>query len=306
MNAGEVDRGLIGQGRGQLSRLEVVLAVLVAELELREAELLQKPFVPLQGMLFLHVVGAAVRRALVNRAVGLLLPAVEGAVAIGAPVTSLGRAEARRELRQATADLAVELRGPTTIVEVKEIAGSTAMRAAASGGESATATALDRPQGPTVEALVIEAQLLPVQLRPCGREGGWLRKRRLGIDIKIAVVRMLLAEVVAGMNCRPVPGQHLLQLLDEFLQIAAGEFSAEPKDQSWYLAHGGESLRNLVSSAHQGLRRETSPPFSFPVKPYPTRSALQLGRSTSTPIRSKAGGESRDPSSPQQVKQLSA
>jgi hypothetical protein len=271
----------------------MILAVLVAELELREAELLQKSFVPLEGLLFLHVAGAAVRRALVDRAVVLLLPAVEGTVAVGTPVASLGRAEARRELRQATTDLAVQLRGPTTIVEVKEITGSAAMRATASRGKSATAPPLDRPQGPSVEALVIEAQLPPVQFRPWGREGGRLSEGRLGIDVKIAVVRMLLAEVVARLNLRLAPGQDLLQFLDELLQIAAGEFSAEPKDQSWYLAHGGESLRNLASSANEGLRRETSPLSSFQIKPHPACSALRLASSQATPIRSKPGGESR-------------
>src|SRR5215469_13343606 len=97
MNAGQVDEGRIGRGRGQLSWLEVVLAVLVAELELREAELLQEPFVPLQGSLFLPVVRAMVARALVDRAVGLLFPAIEGAVAVRAPVTSFRRAETRRD-----------------------------------------------------------------------------------------------------------------------------------------------------------------------------------------------------------------
>jgi len=102
-----------------LSRLEVVLTILVAQLELREAQLLQELFVPLQGLLFLSVVRAVIGRALVNRAVGELFPATEGAVAVRAPITSFGRAEARRELRQAATDFAAELRGATSIVAVK-------------------------------------------------------------------------------------------------------------------------------------------------------------------------------------------
>ena len=37
MNAGEVDGRAMGNGRGQLSGLKVVFAILVAQLELREA-----------------------------------------------------------------------------------------------------------------------------------------------------------------------------------------------------------------------------------------------------------------------------
>ena len=47
MKAGEVDARRSGSGRGQLSRLKVVLAILVAQLELGEAEFLEQLFVPL-------------------------------------------------------------------------------------------------------------------------------------------------------------------------------------------------------------------------------------------------------------------
>jgi hypothetical protein len=40
MNAGEVDARPRGSRRGQLSRLKVVFAILVAQLELRQAEFL--------------------------------------------------------------------------------------------------------------------------------------------------------------------------------------------------------------------------------------------------------------------------
>jgi hypothetical protein len=70
----------------------------------------------------------------------------------------------------------------------------------------------------------------------------------LGIDAKIAVVRMLLAEVIAGLRLGLPPGENLLQLLDKFLQVLAGKFPTKPKYQSWYAAHGGESLGNLAGS----------------------------------------------------------
>jgi hypothetical protein len=285
----------------------MILAVLVAELELREAELLQKPFIPLQGMLFLQVVGAALRRALVDRAVVLLLPAIEGASAVRTPVTGgASGTMAGSQLRQVAADFAAQLGLLAAIVKVEEIARGAAAGAATSRRREATTAPLDGSQRPTLEALVLAPQLPPVQFRRWGRGSRRLPERRLGIDVKIAVVRMLLAEVVARLNLRLAPRQYLLQLLDEFLQIGAGEFSAEPKHQSWYLAHGGESLRNPAGSANQGLRRETSPLFSSPIKPHRTHSALRLEPSISTPIRSKAGGESRNPSFPQQVKELSA
>jgi hypothetical protein len=59
---------------------------------------------------------------------------------------------------------------------------------------------------------------------------------------------MLLAKIVAGLNLRFASGQDLLQLLDEISQVLAGKFPAEPKHQSCYLAHGGESLGNLAGS----------------------------------------------------------
>ena len=306
MDAGEVDGARHGSGGLQLSGLEMVLAVLVAELELREAKFLEEFFVPLQGLLFLEIVRAVVGRALVNRAVGLLFPAVEGAVAVGAPVTSFPRAEARRKLRQATTDLAVELRGPTTIVEVEEVPRGAAMRAMASSGKSARATPSDGPQGPSMGALIIDAQLPPVQLRSWGREGGRLRERRLGIDIKIAVVRMLLAKIVAGMNLGFVPSEDLLQLRDEVFQVLASKFPAEPEHQTCYVAHGGESLGNLAGSLHGDFEKRDSTAFcvlgqarfrSLAPRPNPAKP------SAASPEKR---GESTNPSFPQQFNELSA
>jgi len=47
MNAGEVDARRSGSGRGQLSGLKVVCTILVAQLELREAEFLKQLLIPL-------------------------------------------------------------------------------------------------------------------------------------------------------------------------------------------------------------------------------------------------------------------
>jgi hypothetical protein len=197
-------------------------------------------------------------------------------------------------LRQAATDFAAQLGVLAAIVKVEEIAWGAAAGAGTSRRREATTAPLDGSQRPTLDALVIGTQLPPVQGGRGGRGARWLGQGRLGINVKIAVVRMLLAEVVARLNLRLAPGQDLLQFLDEFLQIRAGEFSAEPKDQSWYLAHGGESLGNPASSANEVLRGETSPLSSFPIKSHLAHSALRPEPSKSTPSRSKPGGESRN------------
>jgi len=260
----------------------------------------------MQGLLFLEVVGAVVAGAFVNRAVGTLFPAVEGAVAVRAPVTSFRRAETRRELRQATTDLAVELRDSTTIVEVEKIPRGAAMRTTASSGQSPAATSLDRPQRPSVDALVNGTQPPPVELRRWGRRLG---ERRLGIDVKIAVVRMLLSKIIAGMNLGFAPSENLLQLLDEVLQVLASKFPAEPEHQTCYVAHGGESLGNLAGSlARRFWKRETTPPFSFPIKAEPAHLTPPPLRPNPNPktVRQKSGGESRNPALAQQFKGLAA
>jgi hypothetical protein len=102
-------------------------------------------------------------------------------------------------------------------------------------------------------ALILSTQLLPVQAGRGGWWGGRLSQGSAGIDVEIAIVRMLLAEVVARLRLGLSSGENLLQLLDEFLQILAGKFPTEPKYQAWYAAHGGESLGNLASSLTSGL-----------------------------------------------------
>ena len=102
-------------------------------------------------------------------------------------------------------------------------------------------------------ALILSTQLLPVQGGRSWRGGRRLGQGSAGIDVEIAIVRMLLAEVVARLRLGLSSGENLLQLLDEFLQILAGKFPTEPKYQSWYAAHGGESLGNLAGSLTSGL-----------------------------------------------------
>jgi hypothetical protein len=173
------------------------------------------------------------------------------------------------ELTQAATDFAAQLGAAVPIVEIEEIAGGAAMLATTGGGESLSAAAFHWRQRPSVGALVVGAQLPPVQGRLRKRDGRRLSQGRLGIDIKVAVVRMLLAKVVAGLRLGLTPGENLLQLLDQLLQVLAGKFPTEPKYQSWYAAHGGESLGNRAGSWKgdlQNLPRETSPPFLFPVK----------------------------------------
>ncbi len=67
--------------------------------------------------------------------------------------------------------------------------------------------ALNRRQGPTLGFQELHTQLLPVQSGLRRREGGRLGQGSLGIDVEIAVVRVLLAKVVAGMDLGFVPGE---------------------------------------------------------------------------------------------------
>jgi hypothetical protein len=73
-------------------------------------------------------------------------------------------------------------------------------------------------------AKILSRQLLPVQ----GGRGRW-RGGRLGqgsvvINVEMAIVRMLLAEVVAQLRLGLSSGEDLLQLVDKFLQVLAGKF----------------------------------------------------------------------------------
>jgi len=163
--------------------------------------------------LLLEVVRAAVARALVEGGVGALFPAVEGAVAVGTPVTGgVGQTMARSKLRQAATDLAVQLAGLATIVKVEELRGCAAVGTTRGGRQGAgTVTPPNRRPWATVVALILSTQLLPVPGRRGRSQGGGLGQRDQRVEIKIAIVRMLLAKVVAGLRLGLTPGENLLQ-----------------------------------------------------------------------------------------------
>ncbi len=101
MNAGEVDGGGLRSRGGELGGPEVIFPILVAELELGEAQLLQKLLIPVQGLLLLGDSGGSG-----HRAVGTLFPSVEGALAVRTPVRSLAGTMTKSDLRQASTDFA--------------------------------------------------------------------------------------------------------------------------------------------------------------------------------------------------------
>ncbi len=158
-----------------------------------------------------------------------------------------------RKLGQAATDFTKQLAGLAAIVEVEEIARRTAMSTVTSGRGGACALSPHGSKGSAMPLLIAVTQLLPVQGGLGRRRRGRLNQRGLGIDVKIAVVRMLLAKIVAGMNLGLAPGEDLLQLLDELLQVLASKFPAEPKHQTCYLTHSGESLGNLAGSLQGDL-----------------------------------------------------
>ena len=163
MNPGQVDARPMGNGRGELSGLKVVLAILVAQLELREAQLLEQLLVPLQSMLLLQVVRAAVARALVDRGVGTLFPAVEGAVAVGTPIRSFPGAMTGRKLGQAATDFAKQLAGLAAIVEVEELRRCAAVGTTTRRRQWVSTATPNWRQRPTMVSLILSTQLLPVQ-----------------------------------------------------------------------------------------------------------------------------------------------
>ena len=193
------------------------------------------------------------------------------------------------QLRQALTDFATELAGLTTVIEVEEPGGGIAVSATTGGRQGISTASSNRRQRLPMLALVLSTQLLPVQGRDSRRRRGGLSRRGLGIDVEIAIVRMLLAEVVARLRFGLTSGENLLQLLDKLLQILAGKFPTEPKYQSWYAAHGGESLGNLAGSLMVVLERETSPPFLLAVNSQHGSSGLNA----QSPLDSQ-----KDPSSP--------
>ena len=159
-----------------------------------------------------------------------------------------------------------------------------------------------------VLALKLFAQLPPVESAG-GR--GRLSEGRLGIHGEVAVMRMLLAKVIARLRLRLGVGEDSLQLLDERLQILAGKFPAEPKHETWYVAHGGESLGNLAGSLHDEMGKRDFTAFlrgrQVPLTPFhrPPRDADQLNLHM-WPTDRKKGGESQNPRISRTFKSLPA
>jgi hypothetical protein len=250
--------------------------------------------------LLLEEVRAVIARAFIEGRVGTLFPAVKGAVTVGTPVMSrAGEAMAASQLRQATTDFAKQLAGLATIVAVEELRRCAAVGATASSWQGAGTAPANRRQGSTLLALILSTQLLPVQ-GGLGRRRGGPSQRGLGIDVEIAVVRMLLAEVVARLRLGLTSGEDLLELFDQVLQILASKFPAEPKYQSWYAAHGGESLGNRGGFPDEWFGKERLHRFfyspSTPTAEAPAR-FRQASRLTNGPrLTAPPGGESRNAS----------
>ena len=266
MNAGQVQERPFEGGGAELSRLEVILSILVAQLELGQTQLLQQPFVPVQGRFLLLVVGAAVVGTFIEGAVRTLFPTVESALAVRTPVRGLTGPMTGSDLRQTATDFAAQLAGLATIIAVEIKGWGSAMGTATGLGNRAAAPTLDGSQRSVMGLQVGGAQLLPVQGGPGGKRLGRLGQGSLGIDIEIAVMRMLLAEIIAGWNLGFPFRENLLELEEDLLQFLTGKLFAKPQHKSCYFAQGGGSPWNLTGSFDSFQRKETSPPLVFPVK----------------------------------------
>ena len=167
--------------------------------------------------------------------------------------------------------------------------------------------ALDGGEGPVVLALVLFAQLPPVQ---GGDRGGWLGEGSARIDGEVAVVRMLSAKVIARLRLCLGVGEDRLQLLDEFLQILAGKFSAEPKYQTWYVAHGGESLGNLAVPRKRNVGKRDFTAFllrrQVPQSPSTARPGRPPLNPQILPTKTNKGGESPNPRFSRKIRRLPA
>ena len=185
------------------------------------------------------------------------------------------------------------------------------MGATASSWQGAGSASANWRQRSTMLALILGTQLLPVQGGGRRSLGGGLGQGSQRVDVEIAIVGMLLAKVVAGLRLGLTPGENLLQFVDELLQILARKFPAKPKYQSWYAAHGGDSLGNLAGSSKVGLEKESSPPFLFAVKSDRGTSTFQPEWASclahkSNRLSAPTRGESRNASIPQNFNRLSA
>ena len=138
-------------------------------------------------------------------------------------------------------------------------------------------------------ALILSTQLLPVQAGRGRWWGGRLSQGRAGIDVEVAVVRMLLAEVVARLRFGLSSGENLLQLLDKLLQILAGKFPTKPNDQSWYAAHGGESLGNRGGFPNEWFGKERLHRLFYSPST-PTAQAAAARLTNGPPLTTPTGG----------------
>jgi len=143
------------------------------------------------------------------------------------------------------------------------------MGATTGQGKGAVSPTLDRSQGSVMGFLVGGTQLLPVQRGRGGKRLGGLSQGSLGIDIEIAIVRMLLAEIIAGSNLGSPLRENLLELTEDLFQFLTGKLFTKPQHKSCYFAQGGGSPWNLVGSFDSFQRKETSPPLAFSVKRNP-------------------------------------
>jgi hypothetical protein len=95
---------------------------------------------------------------------------------------------------------------------------------------------------------------------------GRLSQGSPGIDIEIAIMRMLLAEIIAGSNLGFPLRENLLELTDDLFQFLTGKVFTKPQHKSCYFAQGGGSPWNWTGSFDSLQKRETSPPLAFSVK----------------------------------------
>jgi hypothetical protein len=204
------------------------------------------------------------------------------------------------KLRQATTDLAKQLAGLLAIVEVEELRGCGAVGATTTSRQGVGTASANRGQRPTMLAQILSAQLPPVQGRRSCRGGGRLGEGSAGIDVEIAIVRMLLPEVITRLRLGVTSGENLVQLLDKLLQLLAGKFPTKPKYQSWYAAHGGESLGNLAGSLTGGFGKRDFTAFFTRRQVPPQDFQPQCGKASWLTNRhglaTGAGGETKNAS----------
>ena len=132
----------------------------------------------------------------------------QGGLAVRTPVAGrAGQTIAGSKWRQATTDFAKQLAGFAAIVEVEELRGYTAVGATTGSRQGVGAASANRGQRPTMFAQILSTQLLPVQGQRGCRSRGWLGQGSVGIDVKIAVVRMRGHPSIGGDDAVSSAGQ---------------------------------------------------------------------------------------------------